>query len=254
MQLGLKGYFRRVLDRRTRLTFNWSLLGVKYSDSDFDNVTALLSADFERAEPWGRWTVAPYLRHNWADQDVDSGGETVSKFGTKVNALGIRTSLTRRLGPRDSLSFQLGAEAQDYPVADYQNGPFYYGSASFTRRQSADLSYNLGLTLNRRLPRSDHLRYDSAAISASVTKIWSSGLRTGFGVQLGRREFEGDYIFRDYPRSDDFWGITLSLFNPKFTIRGMAPQLVCSYTRNRSNIEFFVYDVKECRVGLTRNF
>lgn len=254
LQLGLSGYFRKILDRKSRLTFNWSLLGLKYRDKDFDTAMARLSATYEKTTEWGRWSVSPYVRNDWARQDVKVEAETVSEFGTKTRSVGLQFAVQRKLSPRDTLTLSATGEARDYPVADYQNGPFYNLSASFSRRLRPDLTYTVGLSADRSLPRLDHLKYDGLKASASVGKIWSSGLQTSFGVNVGTRAFSGDYIFRDYPRSDDFWGVSVSLFSPKLVIRGLAPRLSCSYTRNRSNIEFFVYDVRECQISLTRNF
>jgi hypothetical protein len=254
VQLGLSGYFRKTLDRRSRLTFNWALLGVKYKDRDFDKAIARLSATYERTTDWGKWAVTPYLRNDLARQDVEVDTETVSQFGIKTRAAGLQFAVQRKLSPRDTLTVSATGEARDYPVSDYQNGPVYNLSASFSRRVRPDLTYSVGLSADRSLPRLAHLKYDGLKASASVGKIWKSGLQTTLGLNIGTRDFYGDYIFRDYPRSDDFWGVSVSLFSPKLTIRGLAPRLTCSYTRNRSNIEFFVYDVQECQISLTRNF
>lgn len=254
IQLGLSGYFRKTLDRRSRLTFNWSLLGLRYKDRDFDKAMARLSATYEKSAEWGRWSVTPYLRNDWARQDVQVEAETGKEFGIKTRSAGLQFAVQRKLSPRDTLSLSATGEARDYPVADHQNGPFYNVSASFSRRLRPDLTLSVGLSADRSLPRLEHLKYDGLKASASVGKIWKSGLQTSFGVNVGIREFSGDYIFRDYPRSDDFWGVSVSLFSPKLVVRGLAPRLSCSYTRNRSNIEFFVYDVQECQISLTRNF
>lgn len=254
IQLGLSGYFRKTLDRQSRLTFNWALLGLKYKDDDFDKAMARLSVAYERTTDWGRWTVTPYLRNDWARQDVEVGAETVSQFGTKTRSAGLQFAVQRKLSSRDTLTVSATGEARDYPVADYQNGPVYNVSTSFSRRVRPDLTYSIGLSADRSFPRLPHLQYDGLKASASVGKIWTSGLQTTVGVNVGTRDFNGNYIFRDYPRSDDFWGVSVSLFSPKLTIRGLAPRLTCSYTRNRSNIEFFVYDVQECQISLTRNF
>lgn len=253
-QLGLSGYLRKTLDRQSRLTFNWALLGLKYRGEDFDKAMARASATYEKNADWGRWSVTPYLRNDWARQDVEVEAETVSKFGTKTRSVGLQFAVQRKMSPQDTLTLSATGEARNYPVTDYQNGPVYNLSASFNRRLRPDLTYTIGLSADRSLPRLAHLKYDGLKASASVGKIWKSGLQTSFGVNFGQRSFYGDYIFRDYPRSDDFWGVSLSLFSPKLTIRGLAPRLTCSYTRNRSNIEFFVYDVQECQISLTRNF
>ncbi len=254
VQLGLSGYFRKTLDRKSRLTFGWSLLGQKYGDKDFDKAMARVSLTYEKNEEWGRWTVTPYLRNDWARRDIDVGSETVSEFGVSTRAVGLQFGIQKKLSPRDTLALSVNGEARDYLLADYQSGPLYNLSGSFSRRLRPDLNFSVGLSADRSLPRLEHLKYDGLKATASVGKIWKSGLQTSFGVNVGVREFAGDYIFRDYPRSDDFWGVSVSLFSPKFTIRGLAPRLTCSYTRNRSNIEFFVYDVQECQIALTRNF
>lgn len=254
VQLGLSGYFRKTLDRRSRLTFQWAMLGVKYKEDDFDKATARLSATYQKSTDWGRWSVMPYLRKDWARQNVDMGSETVSQFGIKTHSTGLQLAVQRKLSPRDSLTVSATGEARDYPVADYQNGPVYNLSTTFSRRVRPDLTYSVGLSADRSLPRLPHLKYDGLKASASVGKIWDSGLQTTIGVNAGMREFYGNYTLRAYPRSDDFWGVSVSLFSPKLTIRGLAPRLTCSYTRNRSNVEFFVYDVRECQLSLTRNF
>ena len=123
------------------------------------------------------------------------------------------------------LTLSATGEARDYLVADYQNGLVYDLSTTFSRRVRLYLSFSVRLSADRALPRLDHLKYEGLKASASVGKIWKSGLQTTFGVNIGQRKFDGDYIFRDYPRSDDFWGVSFSVLSPKLTIRGLAPRL-----------------------------
>lgn len=254
LQLGLSGYFRRTMDRRSRLTFNWAVLGQKYRDKDFDKAIARIAASYERSTPRGRWTLSPYLRYDLAQQDVKTETGTAPKFGIRTRSLGLQYTLQRNLSQRDLLTLSVAGESKHYPVTDYQNGPFYNASASLLRRVRPDLSFSVGLSADRSLPRLAHLKYDGLKAFASVGKIWDSGLQTSIGVNIGRREFYGDYFFRDFPRADNFWGLSVSLFSPRLVVRGLAPRLTCSYTRNRSNIEFFVYAVQECQISLTRNF
>ncbi len=113
---------------------------------------------------------------------------------------------------------------------------------------------NVGTQLEHHRADDKRFAYKGVKLTGAVTKSWENGLRTSFGLNVGKRDFEDNYILRSFPRADDFWGVSASLFSPKFEFKGIAPRLSCSYTRNRSNIEFFIYNVSECRIALTRNF
>ena len=254
LQFGVNGYFRKILSPRSRLTFNWSAQGVKYRDSAFDTATLRLSATYQKITEWGSWTVTPFARNTWTEEDLDPGFGEDLRYTTSSRSLGIGYGFQRKLSDRDTLSFYVSGEYRDYPLTTTQDGAFYYTTLGLDRRLRPDLSVGAGVQLERSDAAAGQLAYKGVKLTGSATKVWKNGLRTGFGVNFGKRDFDDNYFLRAYPRKDDFWGVSVSLFNPKFAWRGMAPELTCSYTRNRSNVEFFVYDVAECQISLIRNF
>jgi len=245
VQLGVSGYFRKVIDAQNRISLNWSLSGVFYKDKALSSLNGQLSLPYERRFANGGISIAPFYRTSW-NQD-----------GLNQQATGLRFSADRRISGQNQLALSLSYEERDFPTADYQNGSFSSESLSFNRQINPSLSYQLGVAFEQSKPfatTSAHLSYDGGKLFASVSKAWDGGLRTGLGLEAGYRDFVGDFPLTTSPRYDQFYGINATLSHARVQIAGFVPSLRCGYTFNTSNVAFFDFEVVDCTLGITKEF
>ncbi len=245
VQLGVSGYFRKVIDPQSRISLKWSLTGTFYEDPALSSLNAQISLPYERRFAKGGITIAPFYRTSW-NQD-----------GLSQQATGLQFSADRRLSNQNRLALSLSYEERDYPTAAYQNGSFSSETVSFSRQINPSLSYQLGVAFEQSVPfaaSSAHLAYDGGKFFASVSKAWDGGLRTGLGLEAGYRDFIGDYPLTTSPRYDQFYGINATLSHARVQIAGFVPSLRCGYTFNTSNVAFFDFEVVDCTLGITKEF
>ncbi len=245
LQIGVSGYFRKIIDTQSRVSLNWSLTGVLYENSAYSSVNAELSLPYERRLEKGGYSIAPFYRASW------------NEAGLAQQATGLRFTADRRLSGQNKLALALTYEERDYPTATFQNGAFSSETLSFSRQINPSLSYTLGTAFEQSTvfdPTKTHLAYNGGKLFASVNKAWDGGLRTGFGMEVGYRQFVGDYPLTTAPRADEFYGVNFSLAHARVQLAGFVPSLRCAYTFNTSTIAFFDFDVVDCTFGVSKEF
>ena len=245
VQLGVSGYFRKVIDAQSRISLNWSLTGVLYENRAYSSLNGELSLPYERRMAKGGYSLAPFYRVSWNDA------------GLSQQASGLRFSADRQLSEQNTLALGLTYEERDYPSASYQNGAFSSETVSFSHQINPSLAYTLGTAFEQSGvfdPTKTHLAYNGGKLFASVNKAWDGGLRTGFGVEYGYRHFVGDYPLTTAPRADKFYGVNFSLAHARVQVAGFVPSLRCAYTFNTSSIAFFDFNAVDCTVGISKEF
>ncbi len=245
LQVGVSGYFRKIINAQSNISLKWSLSGNFYEDPTLSSVTGELSLPYSRRMANGGYTIAPYYRTSWDEN------------GLSQQATGLQFSADRRLSAQNRLALSLTYEERDFPTAAYQNGRFSSESLSFTRQISPSLSYQFGAAFEQSAPfasSSAHLAYNGSKVFVSINKAWQGGLRTGLGLEAGYRNFVGDYPLTTAPRYDEFYGVNATLSHARVQIAGFVPSLRCGYTFNTSNVAFFDFEVVDCTLGITKEF
>jgi hypothetical protein len=245
VQLGLSGYFRKVIDANSRIALQWSLAGTLYKNPALASQNGEIALPYEHQFANGGMTIAPFYRVNW--------GQT----GLSLQTTGLRFSATHKLSAQNRIALSLSYEERDYPQTSYQNGGFGSETLSFSRQINPSLSYTIGAAFEQSSvfdPTKTHLAYNGGKLFASVSKAWDGGLRTGFGVEAGYRQFVGDYPLTTAPRADQFYGVNFSLSHARVQVAGFVPSLHCAYTFNASTVAFFDFNVLDCTLGLSKEF
>lgn len=245
VQVGVSGYFRKVIDAQSGLSLKWAVTGSFYSPPEFSTVNADISVPYERQTQRGGYSLAPFYRASWA------------QTGLSQQASGLRFSADRRLSDQNRLALSLTFEVRDYPLAAFQNGAFSSETLSFSRQITPSLSYTLGVAFEQSAPfagTSAHLAFEGGKAFVSVSKAWQGGLRTGVGLEAGYRQFLGNYPLTTAPRFDGFSGVNFSLSHARVQIAGFVPSLRCAYTFNTSNVAFFDFEVVDCTMGISKEF
>ncbi len=240
--LGVSGYFRHLMTPKSRLVLNGGLSGIRYSDKSYNSTTGSLSVSYERVTDKGRWSLAPYTRYTWREDDAGGG------------AKGLRFSLDQRVSDQNRIGFSLSHEYRRYPEESYRDGGFTSAQINLRHQINPSFSLNGGVGAEHSTPDAAHLRYDTYKLLAGLFKAWEGGFDTGFGVEAGIRGFDGNFPLTTSPRDDAFYRIRFSIRNTRINYLGFTPGLSCSYINNSSNVAFYDYTATECQTTISRNF
>ena len=267
LQLGVSGYFRKVINERSRISLQWSAAQNFYQNPRNASITGEISIPYEVRFAKGGFSLAPYYRASWGSLKTSDASGTYgdpvyipaayAENAFTLQATGLRAAADWRVSAQNRLALALTYEERDYPHASYQNGAFSSETLRFSRQISPSLSYQIGATFEQSIPfagTSAHLAYNGGKLFASVNKAWDGGLRTGFGLEAGYRQFIGDFPLTTAPRADDFYGVNFSLSHARVQIAGFVPSLRCDYTLNTSNVAFFDFEVVNCTIGISKEF
>lgn len=240
--VALSGYARHSLSKIERMAVNWGLSTTRYETENLNNLDGNLTLVYERTIRTGRWFISPYYRKIWRAENASQQHR------------GLRLGVGSRLTLRDQLDVSLVRERRIYSSQPHLDGPFASVSLNFSRQLNPSRSLQLGIGGDRSSPQSEHLRYVGSKLSFGLKQDWQGGLQTGFGLELGQRDFIGNYPLTDTPRADDFRRLNATLQHTRIEFSGFMPSLSCSHQINRSNIVFYDYKVSECRITISRNF
>jgi len=241
-QLGLSGYVTTQVSERGSLTFSANGFYTKYSKSEFDS--SQIGTALKYAVNLGQtsWEFGPNYRRNF---EADEYSRSTYGFGI---------SHRRLLDPRTRLTFGLNAERVKYDEVDNLTGPNLSASFTMERQISPSLSLLGGFNLGRSKPEGDNFKHYSAGVRGGISKTWKGGFATYVEMQLGARKYDAPFTVGREERSDQYLSISANVLNSKLSVQGFAPRLGCSLLFNRSNIEFYDYNVQECRLSITRGF
>jgi hypothetical protein len=242
LQYGLSGAFRHTVGAFGRVVLDWSAIAVTADDADRDMREATVALSYERLTRQGSWRVAPTARR------------AERRDGTDQAALGWRIGATRRLNGSDSLIIAAHRETRRYDSQDFQNGAYGALSVGLMRAISASLQVSGTVTFEYGQAEAAHLAYEGLSVSASVTRAWTGGLVTGFGLEFGARDYLGTYPLTTRPRSDASTRVSIDLRHSRVDLGGFLPVLTCGSTLNGSNVAFFDYRATDCGISLTRSF
>lgn len=241
VELGLSGHHRWLYGERSRVTFDWGVLGHKYNKSIHDRASLTARLQIGTLSEKGQWSVGPFARATW---EADDGDNT---------ALGIAASYDRRLTTRVVLFIGAASEYRRYLNFDAQDGPLHSLQIGIARPAfGGQLSGGTRLTFNR--PERAHQQYDGQALFANYTRSWSGGLNLGFNLNAGRRNYGGDFPLLGEPRNDRFYQFGVSVQHDSFHIGRLSPVINCLVGKTHSNAAFFDHNVTECRLSVTKRF
>lgn len=248
-QLGLSGYITTKISERGSLTFRASGFHTKYTSSEFDRSSISASVSYSLNLGETSWEIAPYFLRAFESQSLNT---TVDYSRT---GYGLNVTHRRLLDRQTRLTFALGAGQTNYDeVDDTQSGPNYSLGVTLERQLSPTLALLGGFRLGRNEPQADAFKNFSYAVRGGVSKTWKGGFSTYVELELGARKYDGNFAERTFPRDDQYLALSANVLNSRLSLQGFAPRLGCSLVMNRSNIEFYDYNVQECRVSLTRGF
>lgn len=243
VQLGLSGFFTTQLGENTSLTFRTGGNVTRYSKDEFNRSSFSHSLSFSVSKGQREnWEITPYLTRN----NESNQFSRTSK--------GLAVSYRRLLDAQTRLTFNANGAYNDYDTVKIQNGPTYSLGMTWERQMSPSLALLGGVTFGRSDPDAANYQHSSIGVRGGVSKTWKGGFATYLEMELGARDFDNAFAMGRPERSDQYLAISANVLNSKLSLQGFAPRLGCSVVLNRSNIEFFDYNVQECRVSLTRGF
>ncbi|WP_208352345.1 surface lipoprotein assembly modifier [Pseudaestuariivita rosea] len=239
---GLNGFYRHRLSERDRLIFDAGLTARRYPDDIFDSTTRVAALTFERRERTYGWALSAYQRNTETEDDDDN------------IATGLSFGLNRQIGPKTVLSLSALQEYRSYLTTDTLDGGFLSTGIGLSYDLQPNLTLAAGTRLSQYSARSDAQAYVGRAFFGRATRTWDNQTEIGLGLEIGERDYAGDYPLTTRARADDYYRVDITLSNRRLNWRTFTPHLRCAYTDSTSNIEFFDYTVTECELTLRRTF
>ena len=255
LNFGLNGYFRKPLSPRAMLRLDWQASTVQHTGREFDSYRTYAGLQYIRSAKKYRVSFGPYLSRSWSHLDEKSNVVDL-EIGRKNK--GLQFGYIRALNPKNRLHFNAQLEKQNQPLKPYLNGDFKWGQIGWQHQLTPKVSIALFGSLSNATKDDsayDFHAYDGREIKVSAERAWQNGLITSVGLFGGDRGYRANYITGiGVPRNDTYRGVTFGLSHTKFQFKGASPKLSCKIESGRSNVEFFDYNVRECNIGLFRNF
>lgn len=242
VQLGVTGFLRHAPSPNSRWILGGSLIGTGYGNEIHNTATASVSLTYEHSYERWRWSLGPHASATWRKDDADQ------------RIAGLRFGVSYRMTPRSSLGLTALHEERSYPNQAYKDGPFTQLTFNLAHQIDPSLVMRAGISIEQGTPAAAHLQHEGYSLTASLSKTWQGGLMTALAVDLGKRDFIGNYPLTTTPRRDEFARLSISLQHPRVEIRGFTPRLTCSHTINQSNVAFYDYDATECQATLSTEF
>ena len=73
-------------------------------------------------------------------------------------------------------------------------------------------------------------------------------------LNLGKRDYQGNFPLFAYPREDKYWRVGASLQNLDIKLWERPINFNFSYIVNNSNIALYDYDAADCQIGWSVRF
>jgi tetratricopeptide (TPR) repeat protein len=155
---------------------------------------------------------------------------------------------------KDRVTASASFAEQRYDDARYLNGHRISLAASWDRFTWPGQFVRIGASYDRETARNDHMTFNEfgGLVGYNIETPWALSVYPEFAYAY--RAYEGDFPLLNEARRDHRVVGSLSLVKTNFTLFGLAPRLLVSYTYNFSNVKFYEYDRIDAALTLTRGF
>jgi outer membrane protein len=238
-----------------RLGDDWFLIGSGgidgriYDKSEFNALTLSQAIEARHLTDGGYVGLAAV-----ASQSVDTKTEEFDYL-----SYGPRVSFRHSIDGRSTFAGSILYEFRDYPDASYRDGTAIRVDANWTYALDSTASFTLssGYTRvrgNEFNGASYNYDYDTMSFGLNAYKELSYGITLDGGVEYQDTEFTHPFLNFFVERDDKRIIANLNVTKRDLNFFGFAPSLSYTYTNNRSNYDFFDFDIHEVDLRLTKEF
>lgn len=228
------------------LGFGAELTRSQYPADRLDRFDGRLSAALTSQGLRGVFRVSPFVARSYFDGDRDGGADA-----TRVGASASYEWYASRVS---SLTYSATVEDRDYLSQDHLDGPFLSGSLVWRDVLGRDLSWRVGVSVDRHRPDSDHLRSFAATVSTELTRPLDGIGVVGLEASLGGTHFDGEFPVVGYSREDSGGSLGLSFRSSRISVWSISPRLLCRYQVNTSNVALYDFKSTDCAISFDRSF
>lgn len=237
-RIGLKGYARTTLSPRDLVVFDWRVERKFYSTHLAPQSDLEIGLSYSRFFPQAEIGLRTFHLSSFrAAGDVTRNG--VSFFGS------YNIDRRRRIDGRLQLS------TFDVEGGSAVDGPRILVDAGYLLTPSPSLALRFGVQAEHANAEADVQRYTSLAATLRASTAFRNGTELSGQAVFGKRNF-GSLL--GFARQDRFADVSVTLFNSKFSYRGVVPKLTCQIGKTTSNVAVFEARTRACGVALSRRF
>ncbi len=189
-----------------------------------------------------------------ASQSVDTDAEELDYL-----SYGPRLTFRHAIAGNGTFGGSALFEFRDYPDAAVQDSTALKLDANWTGHwdSTASITLSPGFTRVRTNDLSSvsfNFDYDTLSLGVNGYKELTQGITLDAGLELQETRFTRHFANQMAKRKDSRLVGTISLTKRDLNIFGFAPSLSYTFTRNRSNYDFFDFNIHEVDLRLTKEF
>lgn len=239
---GADGSYRFDLAGRLDLTVGGSVVGVAYTNHDYDVLTGQAFAELGvDAAPWrfGMAAAAERVLSGWNGYSWGLGPQfsvrrDFGRAGTLMAVAGWRALLHDRNPERDGSETRLSVKHRYAfnPATEIALGATY-------SHVTADVAFN---------------GYDAIKPAVEVYREFTGGFIVDARAAYEFRRYAAEFPLLDHAREDGRLELAVGVTHRRLSAHGFAPRLEYVYRRNDSNIELFRTDSHGLNLTFTRRY
>jgi hypothetical protein len=237
-RIGLRGYVRGNVSAQGQIIFDWRAERRIYSELFEPESQIELGVTYSRRSEKINWGVRTFgLFHRGDSTEYDHKG--IAVFGSVPVA--DRFRLDGRLQVSE-------LDYQDSSVRDAQQ-VFLEAGVQYALRAATVFRFAGQITLSDSERTS--LSYTSVGLSAQANHAFRNGFELTAQILAGQRHYDEAL---DFARRDEFADISITVYNSRYSFRGVVPKLTCNVGKTHSNVAVYDTTRRACGINLSRKF
>lgn len=237
-RIGLKGFVRGNVSARGQITFDWRAERRLFSELISPETQLELGITYAHSAEHVNWGIRAFgLIHRSARADYDYTGLTA--FGSAAVA------------PKIRLDGRLQVSDLNFGPNDTRNGPRVSLEPGVQFAPRAATAFRFSTRIERAQAERVAARYTSVALTAQVSHAFRNGVDLSAQAIVGERRYDSDL---EFARRDTFESLSMTVFNSRYSLRGIVPKLTCSVEQTHSNVAVFESTQQACGISLSRRF
>lgn len=189
-----------------------------------------------------------------ADQSFFAKPNEVLASHLGYRSFGPRVSMLRFIGDHNVLHASALYEWRDYAGSTILDGTAFLSEASFNHGINSTFNVTLAGGYDKINSNQKNLSYKTYFAGFGTYKELPYGVTVNANAQARFSTFDEQNLIFMKTREDQRYIGTVTLTKRDLNLKGFAPALSYSYTRNVSNIELYDYDDHALNFSLTKDF
>ena len=182
-----------------------------------------------------------------------SAGLQLTHINNDTRSYGLSLSQTHTL--QNNKHIKLSAEVAHYNHRQARLNSGDMITTAFAYHTQLDhIPLNLSAKAGKYEARADFNTYHHLQLSANTQLQQTWPYQIGLNLTIGENSYQHPLPLLGTKRLDHFGHVNISISKRNWLLFSTTPSLTCSYQDNRSNIQLYDREIKQCRITFSRTF